>query len=190
MFKTRSIYNEFVRIAEGQVGCYLHSPDSVYISRDSHPTSFFPYITFDILSIDDTNSYLLYEGVDENDDINYLTNLRVLVQYTVKGEDSLQICNRLRSSFRKTSVLNSLKKEGGIYVEEVLSITSTPERLSTTYQEAASFTIIFNINDVTTEDKETGGVITRVSLEGEMKRNKDDDTPLNLDIDEASPDHV
>jgi hypothetical protein len=187
-----AIRQEFIRIAEEEVGDDLYSSTSVYIARDDFPTSNYPYIIFDVLSLEDTGSWLLYEGVDqETNETCYISHTRMLLQYTVKGDDSLQIANKLKNSFKVNRILREVTENTGGGIERVFSVNSLPSDLSTTFLESASFNITFNIEDVIRESEEDGGIITQVTLDGSLSRDETEDTnPLDIDVTATSPDHT
>jgi hypothetical protein len=166
-----SIRQEFIRIAEQTIGDQLSSPDAVYIARDDFPVEDYPYVVFDILSMEDTGSWLLYQGVDsETGDISYISHTKMLLQYTFKGLNSLKIANDFRNFFKIERILDEIYKNTGGQVEQVLAIDSIPDKLATSFLESASLNIIFNIEDKIVEPESLGGVITRVDLGGEFKK--------------------
>jgi hypothetical protein len=185
------VRQEFIRVAEEAVGDQLFSPTSVYIARDDFPTEDYPYIIFDILSLDDTGSWLLYEGVDQDtDDICYISHTRMLLQYTVKGDDSLSIANNLRNVFKVNRVIDEITTNTGGGIEDVFTVNSLPDKLATTFLESASFNLTFNMQDIIRESNANGGIITQVNLDGTLSRGEEDTTPLDLDVTATSPDHV
>lgn len=185
------IKNEFVRVASEFVGSELSTfrkqgqdvPSIIY-ERDPNNTPDLPYITFDILNIDDTGSWLLREGVDENDNPFYTANVKLLMQYTVYGEDSLRISNELRNAFRINRVLGEITTNTGGAIEDVFSSNSLPEKLSTRFGEVAAFNLTFNIEDITVDEQ--GGVITTVALDGNLT-NEGEITTVDMDITVSAP---
>lgn len=178
-----NIQNEFIRVAEDYVGSDLYSTSSVYKSRDDFPRDRRPYITFDILSIDDNGGWLLNEGVNENDEPFYTAQLRMLLQYTVYGDNAMYIAGKLRNAFRLNRILNEITTNTCGGIENVYSVDSLPQRIATRYEEVASFNLTFTINDTTTDP--LTGIITTINLDGSLQ-DEGQITEVNMDVNVTS----
>ena len=180
------IRNEFVRVASNFVGDELSTSSragqqvpSVTFDRDPENTPDLPYIAFDILTIDDTGSWLLRQGVDEDDNPYYTVNVKMLMQYTVYGQDSLRIASKLKNAFRVDRVLGEIATNTAGGIEDVFSVNSLPEKLAGKFVEVAGFNLTFNVEDITTDEQ--GGVITTVALDGVLT-DEGEITTVDMDI--------
>jgi len=185
------IRNEFVRVASNFVGDELSTTSkagqqvpSVMLERNPQNTPDLPYIVFDILSIDDTGSWLLRQGVDDNDNPYYTANVKMLMQYTVYGQDSLRIASKLKNAFRVNRVLGEITTNTCGSIEDVFSISSLPEKLAGKFVEVAGFNLTFNVEDITTDEE--GGVITTVDLNGVLT-DEGEITTIDMDITISAP---
>lgn len=191
------IINDFIRVAREEVGYRLGTATTlgnvpvpaVILSRD---TDSIPdegaYITVDILTIDDSGSWLISTGVDDDDNPFFSSYYRVLLQYTVYGEDSLSIAQELKGKFRIPRVLDAIEQNTTGELEDVFAVTSLPENLATAYQEVARFNLNFSITDTVTDTNT--GIIETVNTTGTVLRDEDDefDNTLDLDITVTCPD--
>jgi hypothetical protein len=166
------ISNDFIRVAREQVGAKLSTVrkqgqdvPAVFLSRDTPITPDYPYITFDIITVDDSGSWLIRSGINAEDNPFYASYYRALLSYTVYGDNALSIAHELKGRFRIGRVLDEIKSNTEGVVEDVFAVRSLPQRLSTRFVEVASFSISFGVAD-TTVDLDAG-IIETINLGGE-----------------------
>ena len=184
------VLNDFIRVARQEVGYRLGQTNvlggstvpSVLLSRDTDSTpNEGAYITVDIITVDDSGSWLIDQGVDENDNPFFSSYCRLLLQYTIYGEDSLLIAQELKGKFRVPRVLDAIAKNTGGKLQDVFSVSSLPERLATAHQEVARFNLSFDILDTVT-DADTG-IIETVNIAGDVLSDEEDESSNTLDLD-------
>ena len=183
----KSITNTFIAIAAKEVGSQLSTirksgadVPAVILARDTQTSPSYPYIVVDIITIDDNGGYLTGEGINDDGDPYFSSHYRLLFQYTVYGPDSLSIAHELKGKFRVDRVLNDVKVGTGGALEDVFTVTSLPERLSSRYLEVAAFNLSLSLTD-TVVDVETG-VIETIDLTGEVLLDEEDTFDNTLDI--------
>jgi len=190
---TKAILTEFKRIASEEVGEHLstyrksgQNVPTVITERPKDLIPETPYITVDILTIDDSGSWLNNTGVDENDNPFFASYFNLLLQYTVYGDNSLSIAQDLKGRFRIGRVLDAITTNTGAGLKDVFNVNSLPQKLATDYLEVASFNLSVGIADVVT-DIETG-IIETIVLTGEVDEDPDEeDNALQIDISVTCP---
>lgn len=190
---TKAILKEFRRIASEEVGDQLSTlrrggqdVPAVFISRPSDLIKDTPYITVDILTIDDSGSWLNNTGVDENDNPFFASYFNLLLQYTVYGDNSLSIAQDLKGRFRIGRILDEITTNTGAGFKDVFNVNSLPQKLATDYLEVASFNLSVGIADVVI-DTETG-IIETIVLTGEVDEDPDEENnALQIDISVTAP---
>jgi hypothetical protein len=181
----KSITNTFIAIAAKEVGSQLSTirksgvmVPAVILARDTQTKPDYPYIVVDIITIDDSGSWRIAQGVNEAGEPWVASYYRILFQYTVYGPDSLSIAHSLKGKFRVDRVLNDVETGTSGKVEDVFAVSSLPERLSSRYLEVAAFNLSLTMTDIVI-DAETG-VIANISLDGSLTNTGD--STLDLDI--------
>lgn len=188
------VLDTFIQIARDSVGTELSSIGAVGFeipavirSRQGGAKPDYPYIQIDILNTAKTSGWKLATGVDDGDIPWVDTHYKILMQYTVYGGNANSIAHDLEGYFRLESVLNKISTDTTGQLEDTFNVISLPSNLATDNLEVAAFNLTFNIND-RLSDTQTG-VFSRIVLDGELKKNIEDLTPLSLDIDEQSTSH-
>jgi len=198
------VFNAFVAIAKSAVGSQLsqvgptgNTFPAVIRARQSGPTPSYPYVQLDLLSTVQTENWLLSESFNEDGFVVYETPYKLLLQYTVYGGNANKIAHELEAFFRLNSVLDCIENETTGTIEETFAVRSFPIKLSTAWLEVASFTLTFNINDEYVNDQPQAvdvytntpledGYFDTIIIDGEAKRNPDDDEPLTFSVTETS----
>lgn len=194
MIDQDAIMASFVSVAQDTVGSLLSltgptdSPEPAVIkARQNGVTPDHPYIQVDLLNTTETDGYLTYSGVDENDEPYFDTHYKLLISYTVYGGNATDIARQLESYFRLDRVRDQIEEETTGTVEQTFQILSVPGDLATIKYEVASFSVSYNIID-TLVDADTG-TITRIVNNGKLLIHEEDTNPLSLNIDESSIKH-
>jgi hypothetical protein len=181
--------DELIRVARVEVGNRLATIEietgltpAVILSRDTGAKPNSPYIVVDTIVVDDSGSWLIASGINEDDNPCFSSYYRILFQYTVYGDNAMSIAQELKGKFRIGRILDEVKTNTTGEIEDVFAVNSLPEKLSTRYVEAAAFNLNFSITD-TVVDVQTGYIDTIITT-GEVLRDEDDvfDNPLDLDI--------
>jgi len=180
-----AITNTFVDIAAKEVGSQLSTVrksgadvPAVILARDTQTTPSYPYIAVDIITIDDSGSWRISQGVNDAGEPWVASYYRILFQYTVYGPDSLSIAHSLKGKFRVDRVLNDVEVGTSGKIEDVFAVSSLPEKLSSRYLEVAAFNLSLTMTDIVV-DVETG-LIANINLNGDLTNT--DDSTLDLDV--------
>jgi hypothetical protein len=191
---TDIIINEFIRVAKEGVGSRLaqigtdgNQFPAVIRANQGGPILETPNIHVNILKTSETGGWMINEGVDENNQPYRETQYKLLIRYTVFGEDAVSIAHELRGYFRLDRVLWTIEENTTGTLEQVFDVVNTPKTRSTEIQIVAYFDLTFNIIDrIVDTDPNLGGVFDTVELDGELYRHVDDPEPLDLTVNETS----
>lgn len=147
MIDYRAIFTEFKRVADERFNG--NTPAITVIkARQGGPTPPYPYIVLDIVSTIQTSGYKAGTGLDSNNNPYVETPYKLLLSYTVYGDNANQIAHDLESYFRLDRVLGDITNNtSGGRLEDTFDVISAPEGLATNNLEVATFNLTFNIID-------------------------------------------
>ena len=145
------VLNKFITVARTAVGDKLSlisaGVPSVIRVRQAGTKPNYPYIVVDVKGTTKTSGWLLYTGLDENDNQFYETNYKMTVRYHIFGGNAQSIAQELEGYFRLSGVLDSITTDTTGQLEATGAIISNPIKLSTEYIESAFFDVLYNIID-------------------------------------------
>lgn len=183
------ILTDFVRVARDGVGSQLATIGptgtefpAVIKVRQNGPKPEYPYVTIDVLDVDDGGEWLLADYVEANGDLVYETNKNLLINYRVYGGNALDIANNLHGYLRADSVLSSIRTNTGGAVVTLDAIDSLPVLLSDSYLESASFNLVFGITDTLTITDTGENYIESIDADGVLHNGATDPPPLDVDV--------
>lgn len=153
---------------------------NVILARQNGIQPDYPFVQLDIISIADTDGYLLSEFVNDVNQVVYDTHTKYMLQYVVYGGNATALANKLNKAFRRDFIIHKISRESKGELEQVFPVDSVPSTLSTVNYEVASFNLTFNINDRYLDTDV--GVFDTINLTGELNKVPDDLQPLELDI--------
>lgn len=194
MINQDNILLGFVKAAQTSVGDLLSTsgpktaPEpSVIKARQKGKTPGYPYIMVDLLSTNPVANGSISKGLTKDGIPFFDKQYTCLLSYTVYGGNATNIARILCSYLEIPRIYDALEADTGGSLGEVFQVLSIPIELSTEPCEVASFQVSLNINERIT-DADTG-TITRIELNGELLRHKDDPDPFQLTIAEQSTQH-
>lgn len=182
MLDLEPIRNKFIEIARDGVGSHLSTTGtgldelaSVMRQRIDGIKPGYPYITLDIMSIEDESGWEITKGIDDYDGTVFTETVKqLLITYRVYGSnseqdiDSLFIANKLNGYLKLASVRDEVREDLNGSIVSIFGVDSNPVLLVDRYLESASFNLIFNAVDRTNETDEGSGEIDTISLDPDL----------------------
>ncbi len=182
MLDLEPIRNKFIAIAREGVGEHLSTTGtgldelaSVMRQRIDGIKPNYPYITVDVLSIEDESGWEIAKGIDDYDGTVFTETVKqLLIVYRVYGSnneqdvDSLFIANKLNGYLKLASIRDGIRDDLNGSIVSIFGVDSNPVLLVDRYLESASFNLIFNAVDRTNETEEGSGEIDTISLDPDL----------------------
>jgi len=143
------------------------------------PVPEYSYAVLDITGVDDTDWYLTNLNYNESSgSYCYETSKTLNVQISIFGSDALLLSEKLKTSFRRQSILDIIS-EGGLGIGDIQNVQILPELLQTDWLESAFLQMTIRANDVY-EDTDLSA-IQAVVVHGELECSLSSD-PMDIDI--------
>lgn len=183
------ILDTFIQVARDGVGSQLSQigptgsefPAVIKVRQDG-PKPDYPYITIDILDTFTNDEWLIQEKLNDSNSLVYETNKNLLINYRVYGGNAISIANDLHGYLRVASVLDFIRSETTGALLTTGNIDSLPVLLSDSFLESASFNLTFAITDSLVIPDTGSNYFDSIDLDGELKRNEDDPSPLSINV--------
>lgn len=151
------------------VGSGANQRPSVTKARSGVSRLKYPFVTLDLLNIEDAASYLTNRIAQEDGSVDYevYKNIPFVFQVRAKNTESYGLAAKLHKYFTYQFVLEDLLSKG-ITVKSKTDIESVPDLQSTKYQEFSTFTLTISVKDVdnVTEDGYISSVEVSTNVDG------------------------
>lgn len=147
-------------------------------SRKKFPLQKYPFITLGTGVRKRIGAAHLRKILMEDDSVEYETHYSYLFSYTTFGGDAFDIAAELEAGFREEGIFFQLASSN-ITIVDTTDVIPSMIKEGDEFIEVATFNLEVSIPDISRRDE---GLITDVSLHGELSEHKDDPNPTPLEI--------
>ncbi len=160
-----NIYTVLRNIVDARIGGELSkigTQTSIFQARSGFTKAKSPYVTLDIVSINDRNAFITNLKNNADGSVTYETHksIPIVIQVRDSKGRAYQIANKLHKVFTFDTVRDKLYEDLSAVIIDTSNVDRVPDVLSTKYVEFCTFTVTLGMNDIEVDN--TLGYITEV----------------------------
>ena len=160
-----NIYTVLRNIVDTRIGDELSkvgTQTSIFQARSGFTKAKSPYVTLDIVSINDRNAFITNLKNNADGSVTYETHksIPIVIQVRDSKGRAYQIANKLHKVFTFDTVRDKLYEDLSAVIIDTSNVDRVPDVLSTKYVEFCTFTVTLGMNDIEVDN--TLGYITEV----------------------------